>query len=424
MHFFDKLGALVEKRWRKKDFDCASFAGIALEALQEMPPSDQVDISQIVEWVMSAGDLPPQRPDDQPPLTLYRHPLFKIGLFYWLDDEHTPIHQHCVSGAFHHLSGASLHCLYRFELKDRVNSRLLIGELQLGSIECLMQGDSRPIENGSRTIHATFHLHRPTVTIVIQTYLDHETLPQYSYWKPSLAYDPAAPDELTKRQLELLEALHAAGDPDYPKHLTRRVSESTFEEAFWTLKQSFHLLDRDDLPPLLESARKQHGDRVDVLTPVFQEMRRTENVTARSRLISKPEHNFFIGLLLHLPDRESIFEFIRWHFGGDPVERIMRWIEEMAGIEVGGSAEPNILGVHFDEVSLLVFRCLLEGLSFAEIKKRLKREFDPASVDAQERELEELCAAFPRSSLFQPLFVAGTSASPIEISGRKWTPAG
>ncbi len=372
---------------------------------------------------MSARHLPPQLLNDQPPLTLYRHPLFKIGAFFWREDEHTPIHQHCVSGAFHHLCGASLHCLYRFKLRDRINSRLLIGDLHLRSIECLMEGDSRPIENGDRTIHATFHLNCPTVTVVIQTHLDPETLPQYSYWKPSLAYDPAARNPLAKLQLDLLEVLHAADDRAYPKYLARRVSQPDFEEAFHALKQGFRLLPREDFLPLLALARKEHGPRVDVLSPVFREMRRVERVTARSRLMGKPEHNFLLGVLLHLPDRESILRFIRWHFGGDPVERIMTWIKEMARIRIEGSAEPNVLGVHFDEPSLRVFECLLRGVSFIGLKKRLMQEYDRESVAAQEEALKELCAAFKNSSFFQPLFATRTAGSPIKIRGRKWRPS-
>lgn len=417
--FFERLGTLIEQRWKKENFDEVSFPAIALRALEEMPPAEYTDAPDIVQWVLSGTGLPPQDLTREPPFTLYHHPLFRIGAFVWLQDEHLPVHQHCVSGAFHHLTGASLHCLFRFKLKERINSRLLLGDLQLQSIECLRTGDSRPIENGTGTMHATFHLHRPTITIIIQTHLDKEALPQYSYFEPSVGYDASAKNPLLSRQLELLKVMHDAGDPDYLSHLHRRLSRSDFEETFLILKQSYELLERKEFDRLIEVATKSQGRRARLFLEVFEEMRRIDNIIAR-RPFLRSEHNLLLGLLVYLPDRESIFRFVQWHFGGDPIVTIIRWLEEIAGIKADDSAEANALGIHFDELSLHVFQYLLQGLSFAAIKERLKKQYDPGEVQAQEKELQALCAAFRKSSLFKPLFVSNARGQAIQNTGRKW----
>ena len=129
-----------------------------------------------------------------------------------------------------------------------------------------------------------------------------------------------------------------------------------------------------------------------------------------------------LALLLGLPDRASIFKFIRWQYEVDPVELISTWIEEMAATKVEDVTQPNVLGIRFDESSLLIFRCLLEGLSFDAMKERLKDNYDPIDVEGQEQELRELFFAIQTSPLLHPLF-SRIEASSFEITGRRWNPS-
>jgi len=420
--FFEKLGALIEKRWRGRDFDDASFAQVALGALHELPPAEHVDYGEIVRWAMSADRLPPQNLDQkfgEPPVKLYDGDLFFIEALFWLD-VHTDIHQHGFSGAFHVLEGSSLHCRYEFELKDRINTRFLIGNLHLKSVECLMKGDSLSIEAGRGFIHATIHLERPTITIIVRTPADEEALPQYSYLPPFVAYNPFAKRELMTRQIELLRVLHEVRHPDYLRYMRGLVSQPDFERAFFALEKSHRHLQRDDFARLLERAQEQHGRRTKVLLPVVQEMRRTEKFVDRCRFVTKPKHLLLLSLLLYLPDRETILRFIRRHFEGDPVERVIKWFKEMATIKADRSSRSNALGLRFDETSLLVLECLLKGKSFAALKKRLKEEYESEDVDAQEPELQTLCKSLQEHDLLKTLLAKNESAPPIELIGRKW----
>lgn len=422
MAFFDELGALVVQRWSCENFDNSAFARIALAALEEMPPCEHVDSLQLIEQVVSvAGGLPPQSLESdfgQPPLTLYKNELFFIDALFWLDAP-TAIHEHSFAGAFHILEGSSLHCRYEFELKERINSRLLIGEVHLRSVECLIKGDSRAILPGRQFSHSTFHLEKPTITILIRTRVDQEAGPQYTYLKPFAAYDSFAKRGLMTRQLELLSFLHATGEPDYLKHTRELLSRSDFETAFWLLEQSHRDVSADEFAALLEQAREGHGPLTELFPAVFRDMQRTGLINSRCPLVEKPEHRLLLALLLGLPDRASIFKFIRWQYDVDPVELIGTWIEEMAATKVDDSTQPNVLGIRFDESSLLIFRCLLEGLSFDAMKKRLKDNYDPSDVEAQEEELRELFSAIQTSPLLQPLFSRNESSS-FEITGRRW----
>ena len=424
MDFFEKLGALVEQRWKDQHFDNSTFAGVALISLEEMPPCGEVDYLQIVEAAIAANRLPSQNLDShfgEPPLTLYKSDLFYIEALFWLDAP-VDIHEHGFAGAFHILEGSSLHCRYQFELKERINSRLLIGDVRLRSVECLMKGDSRAILPGRQFSHSTFHLERPTVTIVIRTLANREAGPQYSYRKPWVAYDPFAKRGLMTRQLELLKLLHAADEPDYLRQVRALLSKSDFETTFWLLEQSHRHLDPKQFAQLLERAQERYGRLAQLFPVVFQEMRRAEKINSRCRFITKPEHRLLLALLLGLPDRPSIFKFIRWNYNTDPVELISDWVEEMAATKVSNDAESSALGVRFDELSLFIFRSMLEGLSFAAIKERLKEEYNAEDVESQEQELREFFSAFQSSLLFQPLFV-GDETAPLEISGRRWEPA-
>jgi hypothetical protein len=201
------------------------------------------------------------------------------------------------------------------------------------------------------------------------------------------------------RQIELLQVLHEIRRPDYLRHVTDLVSQSDFERTFFVLKQSHLHLQQADFTQLLKHARARHGHRIRELPLVFQETKRSENIQEKCRFITNPEHRFLVGLLLYLPDRQTILRFIRRHFDGDPVERIIKWITAMAQTRAKESEDSNVLGIRFDETSLLVLECLLRGLSFPAVKMRLKQEYEPEEVDAQEQELRKLCQAFKEHDL-------------------------
>ena len=425
MHFFEELGGLVEQSWKKENFDNSVFAEVASAALRAMPPCERIDYRDIAEWVFGADSIPPQNlfsAFGEPPLILYWDDRFYIEALFWLDTQ-TSIHEHGLEGAFHILEGSSLHCRYKFELKERINSRLLIGDIRLREVECLSVGDTRSILPGRRFIHSTFHLEKPTVTIIVRTRINEEARPQYTYLLPSVAYDPVDKRELLTRQLDLLQLLQGSKDPNYARQVRRLITRSDLETAFWVLEQAHRHLNAEEFAGTLTIARERHGELLESFPRVFEGNRRSEKINGRCPLVENPVHRLLLGLLLGLPNRAAIFTFLRRHYEGfNPVDLIMKWVEEMATTKAADNSGQNILGVRFDEASLLIFRSLLEGLSFKQTKERLKTEYDSAEIDAQEDHLSALHSALKTSALFAPLFIAGRAPA-FELGGRRWKPA-
>ena len=105
-HFFTELGRTVLARWKAQNFALAAFPGIAQTALQEQPPSDNVDLPELVKGFLLNDEQPFQTQSGfgQPELVVYDDPRFYIQILFWLEGT-TDIHQHKFSGAFHVLQG-------------------------------------------------------------------------------------------------------------------------------------------------------------------------------------------------------------------------------------------------------------------------------------------------------------------------------
>jgi hypothetical protein len=410
MDFFNQLGTLVHDRWRSKNFDETAFAEVATGALGDLPPVGAVDVADIVRWAVLSDSIAPQQHDtdfgqhEPEPLCVYKNDLFHIEVLFWLDGT-TAIHQHGFSGAFHVLAGSRVHSCYAFDVHERVNSRLLLGRLRLSDVEYLAAGETRPIWAGSRFIHAVFHLDRPSVSVVVRTPPDKEALPQYSYLKPTVAYASFEKREQTTRQLKLLDVLRQIGHADYLPCLGELIGRSDFETAFLALQRNHPHLEAGEFAALLEQARRRHGRLVDYLPPAFDEEQRLAALNGKRRLVHDANHRFLLALLLNLPDRASIFDFVRRRYDGDPANRIVAWLDELRRLPGRGDEERNCLGMNLNEVTLHVVRCLLEGDSFHRLKERLKEQYEAAEVDGQEQELRQLCGELRRSVLLRPLFV-------------------
>lgn len=405
MEFFEQLGALTEQRWRHKNYDEAVFDAVALEVFEAMPPAAHVSYDELMAWALTTERLPPQDLESdfgQPPLTVYSGHGLYIEALFWLDAT-TNIHQHGFSGAFHVLAGSSIQSHYEFETKERINARLYLGDLRFKRAEYLRTGDSRPIAPGARFIHSAFHLDYPSVTIVLRTLTNLEAQPQLSYLKPGVAYVKEHRDEVLTRQLELLNVLRRSQDDSYLPLLTALIAKADAETAFRILDHVCSDLDRSDFLQVLDTAATAHGPLLQALRPVLVEKRRQTTLIKRRQAITDPDHRFFFAMLLNLPNRHSVFEFMRECYDTDPVEQIMAWIEALAAPQAGAGAAPGGLDFRFEGLSLEVVRGLLEGLAFPAIWERLKAQHDPATIAPQEKQLQTLYTALRKSAL--PLFI-------------------
>src|SRR5215212_3150417 len=161
MQEFEKLGELVESRWKTENYNEQAFPEIAAQALVESDLPSRVDPWEIIRWVHSAVALPEQQDLEgrfgNPPITLFTGARFYIDIYFWLDGT-TTIHQHAFTGAFQVLLGSSIHSRYSFSEQRVLNEHFSIGEISLEEVDLLRVNDIRMIRPGKNFIHSLFHL--------------------------------------------------------------------------------------------------------------------------------------------------------------------------------------------------------------------------------------------------------------------------
>jgi len=333
--FFQRLGSAVYSRWRQVGCDESAFPTIAEAVLLENPPSETVSFSDAVAFAFSEEPLPYQTDIEatfgQPPLTVYWQHEFRIELLFWTDGL-PGIHQHSFSGAFYVMCGSSLHSHWTFECRYQLSCRLLLGQLTLQDAGLLREGDTRRITAGQSFIHATYHMNRPTVTVVIRTNREEHHLPQYLYFRPSIAIAPNQ-DPGNRRRGQILQMLARSGRIDQLLDISLTfLGNADPVAAFRCLFDAYPLLQSPgDRNRLLQAASNCNPELVEAVRPALGIREHQERIAAMRSRITNPDLRFFLAVLLTLPDRSSIMTVIQECYRGtDPIERIAGWITELS----------------------------------------------------------------------------------------------
>ena len=242
MEEFQKLGALVESRWKAENYSEQLFPEIAAQALTEADLPSRVDPWEIIRWVHTAGSLPQQHDVEgrfgNPPITLFSGARFFIDVYYWLDGT-TTIHQHSFTGAFQVLLGSSIHSRYSFREDKIVNEHFSVGELALEEVQLLKLKDVRMIRAGRDFIHSLFHLDRPSATITIRTEHTPSAALQYDYRKPHFALNPFFRNAVMTKKLQTIGLLLGMKHKDADAMIGDLVCASDFHTAYFVLAEDF-----------------------------------------------------------------------------------------------------------------------------------------------------------------------------------------
>lgn len=368
--YFEQLGRTVQEHWQQQNFSLEAFPEIARTALEEAPPSEHVDLEDLIREFLFDDEQPFQSQSSfgQPELVAFTHPRFYIQILFWLEGT-TDIHQHGFSGAFHVMSGSSIHSEYNFEDARSVTPHLRIGDLQMKQIELLETGRTVPIASGRDCIHSLFHLDSPSVTVVVRTQNDPDAGPQFNYLPPHVAIDPHFTDTLTMRRNQLLYVLETLDHPDYAQLVRKMVANLDFERGFFTLRDAMgRLQDLGELESVLETFQEKHGELAKGIADTLAEGLRREIIAGMRSHIEDPDLRFFLALLMNVSARADILALISARFPDQPpLETILGWAEELIvptdfGLVLFDASFPEMLDVPFEDQADLLIATLKHAL--------------------------------------------------------------
>lgn len=422
MELFRDLGDRVGAAWRDVDQDEEKFPAIAAEFLRNENLPSKVTPWEILEWGLKQTEFPRQKDVNgnfgDPPITLYTAPKFYIDIYFWFEGT-TAVHQHGFCGAFQVLHGSSIHSWYDFERDDPVNKFVQIGRMSLKVCELLEQGAVQEIWGGKQYIHSLFHLDSPSATICIRTEKSPLDLPQYAYFKPSLALDPFYDEETIKKKLQIISAMSRSKRENMDACIRELLEGSDFQSTFQVLHAAKRVLHSNQIDELfgvgsakerfesfVEMARKRHGNRIDTLAAVFDHIDRTNEIVRRRSFITDPEHRFFFALLLNVDGKESIFRLVNQRFpDAEPREKVLDWVFDLSQTRVMGANQQNALGIEpFDDLDLTIFEYLLDGSSTDEAVTRVREEYSAEKLADINDGLVDRARNIRDSILFGPLF--------------------
>ena len=336
--YFADLGKLIYGRWQEENFSLTAFPSIAAAALEEQSPSESVDLSELIREFLLSDEQPYQSASGfgQPELIVYDSPKFYIQLLFWLDGT-TDIHQHEFSGAFHVMSGSSIHSEFTFEEAESITTHFRLGTLKLLKAELLETGSTVPIVSGRTGIHSLFHLETPSLTVVVRTHSDPGTGPQFTYLPPHIAVDPVQSDTLTSRRKQLLDVLERTGDEEYAQLVAEMIGRLDFERGFFILQNCItHLRNLGVWEKIWAIFEQKHGRLAAPVVPTLEEIIRRDGIAAMRGSMEDVEQRFFLALLLNLERRSDLLEMVRRKIPGDPLDAILRWSEELIQVSESG----------------------------------------------------------------------------------------
>ena len=368
--YFETLGRTVLNRWRQQNFSLEAFPELARAALEEAPPSEHVDLEELMQEFLFNDEQPFQSQSGfgQPELVAFNDPRFYIQILFWLEGT-TEIHQHEFSGAFHVMQGSSVHSEFDFMDARSVTPHIRVGDLRLKEIELLETGCTVPITSGRECIHSLFHLDTPSVTVVIRTHHDPGTGPQYNYLPPHIAIDPIHADALTTRRKQLFDVLETLDHPGYASFVGEMLANLDFERGFSILNHTMERLQNlGEWEPALATFLEKHGNLAKGVPETLAECLRRESISRMRYHIDHPDHRFFLALLMNVQNRADIHALITRRFPTQsPNETIIGWAEELLvptdfGMTLLDAAFPETLDLPIEAQSALFITALKHAL--------------------------------------------------------------
>lgn len=408
--YFQRLGESISAELgQDREAVYAGLERVAAEQLAAFNPSAHISHADLVDYVLGAETLCKQADLDgnfaEPPVSLYNGGDFDISALTWLDGT-TSIHQHAFCGAFHVLSGSSIHCRYRFDpwRPPEPRQRAIAGRLALLDLEVLHAGDTRVIARGDDLIHSLFHMIRPSVTIVIRTITDDAGADvQYDYRWPGLAHHPFQRHAPTIRKQQYLRMLRVLDESAAPAHLRRVLADADLFLAYVLVSEQTRIsADPDQARALSSLCSRLSANEQDLVCRAAHNDLLSQTLVDCRRKLHDPGHRFLLALLLNVFDREELLGLVQREFEvADPVGQVMCWVAEMTG---NTDRYPNVIGLDFSATELQMLEAMLRGAGLEAVLEQFADRYGAAEVERQRDALAALFAALKRCALFHHIF--------------------
>lgn len=375
MKEFALLGDEIETAWRATDYDDDALPEIAARSLRKHELHKSIGYRDVLNWLNTASTLPAQKNIEatfgDPPITVYDAHRFFIDALFWVDAV-PGVHEHGFVGAFQVLEGSSLHGTWNFERTHRISHRLEFGRLQSKCVEVLRKGDVREIQAGSALIHSTFHLDKPSMSVVVRCNSANVAHPQYAYMNPHLAWDPHDRDERRIRRLQALKSLHKVDAKEYEVQLVGLLERSDLHSCVDYIRLDLEIRnDKRSLLSLLQILRKNHGDVVDYFIPIGQAFARGQYLRTARAAVENAEHRFFFAIAINALAPKKCLEVVKAGYpDSNPIALVLKWVRELSKVAAPSGSPPglpNVLGVDVDDAVLSALQELLSGSDSPEL---------------------------------------------------------
>lgn len=413
---FQQLGREIEDLWRQTDYNESELPSIAAEALRRADIPSKATIWEVAEWALGEYELPKQRDVHanfaDPPVTVFSGLRFHVDVYFWFEAT-TAVHQHAFCGAFQVMHGSSIHSWYEWHRGRKINLFTETGSMSLKKCELLSIGDVQTIEGGKAYIHSLFHLDQPSATIVVRTDSSPIDLPQFNYFKPSLAVDAFFANDTVTKKMQLALTLIRAKRADADEIIGRWLETADFQTTFEILTSLRRMLRSNELEKLFDLAppearfesflaRAETRHATDVFRAVFAHLDRQDAIVRQRQFVTDAEGRFFIALLLNVDGRENIYRLIEQRFpDADPLEKVLDWTYDLANARVVGEEKANALGIPgFDDTDLYVLEQVLNGKSGDDITTAFRTDHGEPTPEHALAEKEQ---RIRDSVIFQPL---------------------
>lgn len=341
MRAFRDLGDRVAAAAERAHYNEGAFASIAAEELAAAQVHAHVSSQDVVDWVLRARQLPEQHDlgarFGSPPVSVYAHPRFFIQVLFWRDGE-TSTHRHAFTGAFTVIEGGSIQTCHSFEETTRINSRLLVGSLDLRDVSLIGPGRVTRIDHD--LIHCVYHVAQPTVSVVIRTTGEPTGQPQFSYRWPGVASDPFYTPPLTSRKIQFMLGQHTLTPRSTRTHLLDIVRHSDLAEI-WSIASALatHGPFFQHVWSLDGALRSRFGNEGYIIAAALRETTRIAALNRTRRAVRDPDYSWWLAALILAPDRSALRRMVELRWPSRPFEEFAR--EQIANMT-------PLLGLDFD----------------------------------------------------------------------------